>query len=58
MPRLPLDLSWPHYYPNCLRVVYHFVGRGGPGKAMGPEIIIRMLKGAWIDWFLRSGSLK
>ena len=30
--RLLLDLSWPHYYPNCLRVVYHFVGRSGPAK--------------------------
>ena len=26
--RLPLDLSWPHYYPSCLGVVYDFVERG------------------------------
>jgi hypothetical protein len=23
-PGLPLDLSWPHYYLNCLWIVYLF----------------------------------
>jgi hypothetical protein len=44
--------------PTSFALSITLLGGGDPGKAMGPEIIIHMLKGVWLDWFLRSGSLQ
>ena len=41
--------------PTVFALSITLLAAGGPGKAMGPEIIIGMLKGVWLDWFLRYG---